>query len=223
MGTQTPRALLIGAMLIGSLALTPHEQDVSTSGSSYVQETEPNAAGLGVGYFWLKPSTDEFKVVKSLNPTVWVAVGADGGGESGGGGTVLRVAADVSQSTTTFADVTGLTTAVSSGTTYRVECDLFYTTAISTTALQLSLNGPAMSEINFSVRTSTTATAMNSAVQIALEANTNPATGGGATRLPVRIVGSFIPSANGTLAVRYRSEVAASAVTVTRGSTCVIR
>lgn len=136
--------------------------------------------------------------------------------------TLLRVAANVANSTTAFADVTGLTMPVTSGVTYRFECPASYTTAASTTALQLAINGPAMTALDYDVVTYTTATAVHAASQTALDTNTNPATGGGATRLPARISGSFIPSANGTFAVRARSEVNASAVTVMRGSWCVV-
>ncbi|MFO0705029.1 MAG: hypothetical protein U0517_03660 [Candidatus Andersenbacteria bacterium] len=136
--------------------------------------------------------------------------------------TVLYVSSDVSQSTTTFADVTGLTTAVTSGFTYVFSCDMTYTTAVSTTALQLSLNGPTTTALDYEVLTDTTATAVHNAAQTAYDTNTNPATGGGATRLGVHLTGSIIPSANGTLAVRYRSEVATSAVTVKRGSFCTV-
>lgn len=136
-------------------------------------------------------------------------------------GTSTRyVTADVANSTTTFADVTGLTFPVTSGFTYQFTCELTYTTAATTTALQLSVNGPATSALDYSVRTSTTATAMHSAAQTAYDTVTNPATGGGSTRLPVRIVGSLIPSASGTLAVRSRSEINTSAATVKRGSFC---
>ena len=142
---------------------------------------------------------------------------------SGGSGpTLLRVSANVANSTTSFADVTGLTLAVTSGVTYRFDCDLSYTTAATTTALQLSVNGPTMTALDYEVLTSTTATAMHSAAQTAVETNTNPATGGAAVRLPVKLTGSFIPSANGTFAVRLRSEIAASAVTVMRGGWCAV-
>lgn len=55
----------------------------------------------------------------------------------GGGPTLLRVTGDVSQSTQVFADITGLTIAVTSGVTYTFQCELTYTTAIATTAIHL--------------------------------------------------------------------------------------
>lgn len=136
--------------------------------------------------------------------------------------TLLRVAANVANSTVNFADVTGLTTPVSNGVTYRFACELSYTTAATTTALQLAINGPAMTALDYEVVTYTAATAVHAAAQTAVDTTTNPATGGGATRLPVRISGSFIPSASGTFAVRSRSEVNASAATVMRGGWCAV-
>lgn len=138
------------------------------------------------------------------------------------GPTLLRVTGNVANSTVNFADVTGLTMAVTSGATYRFHCPLSYTTAATTTALQLAVNGPAMTALDYEVLTATGATAIHAASQTVVDTVTNPATGGAATRLPVRISGSFIPSANGTFAVRLRSEVNASAVTVLRGGWCEV-
>lgn len=138
-----------------------------------------------------------------------------------GGGTLLRVTSDVANSTLVFANVTGLTTAVSASTTYYFECNLTYTSAATTTALQLSVNGPAASELDYAVEMSTTATARHNSAQTAYDTVVNPATGGGSTRLPVRLHGSFIVGGSGgTFAVRSRSEVDTSAVTVKRGSWC---
>jgi hypothetical protein len=142
----------------------------------------------------------------------------------GGGPTVARKSADQASTSTSFADVTGLTFSVSASTSYSIVCEISYVTAVSTTALQLALNGPASpTAMRYTVRTSTTATAMHSASQSAYDANTNPATGGGATALPVRLVGTVENGSNaGTLALRMRTEVSSSSVTVQRGSYCVL-
>lgn len=142
-------------------------------------------------------------------------------GGGGGGPTVVRVTADVADtSITTWQDVTGLTKAVTSGVTYSFACFLTYTTAATTTALHLSVNGPTVTALDYGVEMSTTATARHNSAQTAYDTVVNPATGGGATRLPATIHGSIIPSANGTLAVRMRTEINASAATVKRGSWC---
>jgi len=141
---------------------------------------------------------------------------------TGTGPTFARVTADVQNTTVTFANVTGLTFAVAINTNTSFACELFYTTAATTTALQLAINGPASpTAMRYAVRTSTTATAMHSASQSAYDTNTNPGTGGGTTALPVRISGTLENGGTaGTLAIRFRSEVAASAVNVLRGSFC---
>ncbi len=137
--------------------------------------------------------------------------------------TTLRVAADVSSTdAVNWANVTGLTANVNAGETYTFRCMLTYTTAISTTAINLSANGPATTALDYGVFVATTATTIHSSSQTAYNTVTNPGTGGGATRLTAEMSGTFIPSAAGTFAIRLKSEVAASAVTVKRGSFCVI-
>lgn len=74
----------------------------------------------------------------------------------------------------------------------------------------------------YEVVTYMSATTVHAAAQTAVDTVTNAGTGGGATRLPVKISGSFIPSGNGTFAVRLKSEVNASAVTIMRGGWCAV-
>jgi len=133
-----------------------------------------------------------------------------------------RVTADQATSSLSFADVTGLTWAVTANQVSVFECAGSYTSAVSTTALQLAINGPATpTAMRYTVVTATTATARHQASQSAADANTNPATGGAALALPVTIRGTHENGANaGTVAIRFRSEVSASAVTLLRGATC---
>jgi hypothetical protein len=133
------------------------------------------------------------------------------------------VTSDVQNTTTTFANVTGLTFSVGANTNTSFSCELFYTTAASTTALQLAINGPASpTAMRYGVTTPTTATATHSASQNAYDTNTNPANSLGSTALPVKISGTLENGGTaGTLAIRFRSEVSASAVNVLRGSFCM--
>lgn len=141
----------------------------------------------------------------------------------GGGPTIARKSADQASTSTTFADVTGLTFSINAGTTYSIECNLSYLTAATTTALQVSLNGPAApTAVRFTVETSTSATARHNASQNAYEANTNPASAL-TTALPARVAGTIENGANaGILALRMRTEVNASSVTIQRGSFCIL-
>lgn len=139
----------------------------------------------------------------------------------GGGPTITRKAADQSSTSTTFADVAGMTRAVSASTSYSFVCHLSYLSAATTTALQVSINGPASpTAVRFTVETSTSATARHNASQSAYDAVTNPASAL-TTALPVMVSGSVENGANaGTLALRMRTEVSGSSVTIQRGSYC---
>lgn len=67
------------------------------------------------------------------------------GDESGGSGTTItyaRKTADQSSTSTTKADVTDLTFAVSASTNYRYRFCVFFTTSATTEGLRLSVNGP---------------------------------------------------------------------------------
>ena len=133
--------------------------------------------------------------------------------------TYRRLAADYTNLTNIFTS-TALSWTVLTGTTYVIDCALFYTTAVSTTALQVSLLGPTTSALRYHVNTETTVTAAHAATQTAWDAVTNPATGAAAVPLAVYVSGSFVTTAGGTLAVRARSEVNTSTVTILAGSWC---
>ena len=138
-------------------------------------------------------------------------------------GVKLIVPTDQQSSSNSFIDVLGLTTPLAASTRYMFDCTLVSTTAINTTATQVSINGPAASSIRFAVQTATTATATHNASQAAYDAVTNPATGAAAVPLPIYIRGEVLTTASGTFAVRYRSEVAASAVNILAGSFCLVQ
>lgn len=142
----------------------------------------------------------------------------------GSGPAVARKTADQSSTSTSFADVTGLTFSISASTNYRIECTLYHVTAVNTTALQVALNGPASpTAMRYSVITWTTATATHAGTQSAYDAVTNPATGAAAVSLPVLVRGTIENGGNaGTLALRMRTEVSTSSVTIQRGSSCTL-
>jgi hypothetical protein len=144
-------------------------------------------------------------------------------GGGGGGPVVARKSADQASTSTTFADVTGLTFSINASTTYSIVCELSYLTAATTTALQIALNGPASpTALRYTVQTATSATAMHNASQSAYDTVTNAASAL-TTALPVRLTGTVENGPNaGTLALRMRTEVAASSVTIQRGSWCAL-
>lgn len=135
---------------------------------------------------------------------------------------VARVASDQVSTSTTFANVTGLSKTISANTSYSFICELSYSTAATTTALQVSINGPANPvAVRFTVLTATSATAIHTASNGAYDANVNPATGV-TTASFVKVAGTVENGVNaGTISLRFRTEVAASAVAIGRGSFCV--
>lgn len=192
----------------------------NTTGTQLVLDTKTDAGdptGVNGGMYY-NSNSGKFRCFEA---SAWKDCDTTG---SGGGATLLRVTGDVSNSSnpSVFADVTGLTIAVTSGTTYSFTCDMSYTTSATTNALQLSVNGPAATELDYTVLTATSATASHHAAQTAYDTVLNPGTGGGTTRLPVRLQGTVTPSADGTLAVRLRPETAGAAVVVKRGSFCLV-
>lgn len=142
----------------------------------------------------------------------------------GGGPTRLVKTADQASTVTSFANVTDLTFSIAANETVCFEFMLSYVTAATTTALQVAINGPAgPTHIRYTVETSTTATARHNASQSAYDTVVNPATGGGATALPVRVSGQIVNGGTaGTVALRFRSEIAGSSVTIQRGSWGII-
>jgi hypothetical protein len=133
----------------------------------------------------------------------------------------LHVSADVTNATTSFADVTGLTYPVKSGKKYAFEAHLFHVTNATTTGAQFGINGPAMTYMRASqlavVTPSVTAAAMANGVAAALDtAGAAETTGPGATEAEAILSGYIEPSADGTFAIRLKSEVAVAAGLVVR-------
>lgn len=140
--------------------------------------------------------------------------------------TTLRVTSDVVNATTSFADVTGLTVALQSGKKYIFESQLFHQTNATTTGAQFGVNiGAAPTsliiwgsgQITSSV---TAATFGSSACVTALDtAAVVETTGPGTNNFCHYLTGFIQPSADGTFAIRCKSEVAvASGLTIKAGS-----
>lgn len=137
-----------------------------------------------------------------------------------GGATILRKTANQASTSLVFADVTSLTFPIAGGEAVSFEFELYLTSAVSTTAPQLSINGPlSPALLRYSVTQATSATAWHNSSQVAYDTVVNPATGPASTALPCRVSGVITAGAvGGTVALRLRSEVSGSAVTVLAGS-----
>jgi hypothetical protein len=134
----------------------------------------------------------------------------------------LHVSADVTNATTSFADITGLTFPVKNGKKYAFEAHLFHVTNATTTGAQFGVNGPAMTYMRASqlavVTPSVTAAAMANGVASALDtAGAAETTGPGATEAHAILSGYIEPSADGTFAIRSKSAVAGGLV-IRKGS-----
>lgn len=137
----------------------------------------------------------------------------------------LRVGADVVNATTSFADVTGLTAAVESGKHYNFEAHLFHMANATTTGAFFAINGPTMTAMRLLlldvVTANVAAAAMgsNTADITARDTNVSIETTSAITPILAILSGWINPSAAGTFAIRFASEVAVAAgITVKQGS-----
>ena len=137
----------------------------------------------------------------------------------------LRVASNVVNATTSFADVTGLTCPVENGKTYCFEAHLYHTNDATTTGSRFGINGPTLSNIRVGVIdtvTNSVSASAHAAGALGTAVDTSPdgptTTGSTAARLGI-MSGSFQAGGPGTFAIRCQSEVAvASGLTVLAGS-----
>ncbi len=134
-------------------------------------------------------------------------------------GSVCLLGADLTNSTTSLVDATGLSFSVVSGKTYRFKYYVVFQTAALTTGIQLSINAPTTTVLVFNVIIPITATTNVLGYRRAV----NVATVGTGVdvinaQLLALVEGVIVPSANGTLILRYCSEVASSAVVIKAGS-----
>lgn len=136
--------------------------------------------------------------------------------------TLVQLSSDVAHSATSFATVTGLSFPVTSGTMYRFEAIIAFTSAATTTGSKWSLDGPAMTRGSWSVRTPPASGAYPNTpiAQYQAAYDTGTITSGTPTtdNNLVLISGFILPSASGTVSVRFASEIAASAITAKAGS-----
>jgi len=137
--------------------------------------------------------------------------------------TIVVLGSDVTNNNATantIADVTGLSFSVTAGTTYRFEATINYTSAATTTGSRWSINGPASPTI-LSYTSNYTLTATSQTVNYSSTYDSPSASN--ATSLTTGniaiIKGIIKPSANGTVTVRFASEVANSAIIAKAGST----
>jgi len=140
--------------------------------------------------------------------------------------TLITLGADVpSTASTAFQDITGLSFAVTSGTIYRWQATILYTTSAATIGIRVAPNGPAFSQNAYITETVISKTGSATAGwhngQTALQSGTvssaSISTTGGNL---ITATGIYKPSANGTFQLQFAPETAtANGVVVQDGST----
>jgi hypothetical protein len=137
-----------------------------------------------------------------------------------GADSIVRMASDVSTTVDTFSDATGLSFAVEANTEYHIEARIIYTTAATTTGINLAASGPASPTIFVGNSFATPAT-LTSGVARGFQAyNTSTAytdalSGNNYAHMTFMLLNGLNP---GTFVIRFASEVDTSQVTIKAGS-----
>ena len=178
------------------------------------------ANALRVGEVYL--ITDEARLTVGTSPSTHqpAAKQGEGGGDPW---TWSKLAADVANSTVTPAAATGLSFAAAANMTYLVEVVGTFQSAAVTTGIALALDIPSGAVSGMIVHPSS-ATSLTGTEQIADAVTTGATTGvrSGGANVPIRA--NFIVSVGATagqVQLLFRSEVAASAVTLKAGLTAM--
>lgn len=135
----------------------------------------------------------------------------------------VRLAADVTNSTVTLADVTGLLVALAANSTYAVEAKVMFQTAATTTGIRLTQTVPTGATVVAQWNTPTSLTASTLANQRGADA------GAASTAIDVANANTLASGSllvitgttAGNLQIRFASEIAASNAVVKAGSNLV--
>lgn len=163
-----------------------------------------------------------------------ITVDADGrvtaasNGSGGGGGatvTAHTVASDQTSTSTSYADVTGMTASVAANKTYVFEAYINWTSSGSTEGIGLAINGPASpTSLVAHVGINAGANYYQFSGNSTYDAGVVATSGAGATVRIAHVRGVITTGASsGTFAIRYRSETGSSnSVTVAAGSSLIL-
>lgn len=163
-----------------------------------------------------------------------ITVDADGritaatNGSGGGGGatiTVHSVASDQTSTSTSYADVTGLTAAVAANTTYQFEAYINWKSSGGTEGIGLAINGPASPTVLVvHVGINAAANFYQFAGNATYDSGVVATVGGSATVRIAHVRGVITTGGtSGTLAIRYRAETgSANSATVVAGSSLIL-
>lgn len=135
--------------------------------------------------------------------------------------TILAKTSDQASSSTSFADVTSMTFAVAASQTIAFRFELVYQSALTSTGIGLAVNGPASpTRLSYSTVIYTAGTnAQTINVSETYDAGTNAAPGTANANFIATVSGLLVNGSNaGTFALRVKSAVGGSAVTIKAGS-----
>lgn len=128
---------------------------------------------------------------------------------------LARVTADVTNSTTTFADVTGLTFSVSANSDYAFRFVLHHTVSATTIGIRFAVNGPAANSLRVGGVIPLSTVGANFGSQTAYDTAIFASTTGTTTAVMTIVEGVVrVGGAGGTLACRFASEVAVAGAAV---------
>lgn len=172
------------------------------------------ANGLKAGEVYLLTDEARLTVGTAANAHQPLAKQGEGGGSDPW--TWQKLAADVANSTTSLAAVTGLSFTAAANTTYLVEVIGAFQSAATTTGVAVALDIPSGSVVG-QILANTSATALAATEQIADNATTGATTGVRAVNTNVPVTARFVVAVGatgGNVQLQFRSEIAASAVTM---------
>lgn len=149
--------------------------------------------------------------------TVWLDLTADSRLST------VKLVADVTNSTTTLANVTGLAIALAANSTYQVDGQVMFQTAATTTGIRLTQTVPTGATVVAQWNTPTTLAASTLANQRAADAGaaTTAIDTANANTLATTSILVVTGATAGNLQIRFASEVAASNAVVKAGSNLV--
>lgn len=140
----------------------------------------------------------------------------------GGGGTnFVKLATDFANSKVTLSNVTGMSFTALPNTNYSVDLDGFFKSAATTTGIAVALSVPAGAGVSGFAWHPVSTTGMGSVEQVATAATTGATTGVRAATTNVPLLGRWrvtTGATGGLVQLMWRSEIAASAVTLKAGS-----
>ena len=203
-GTGSPEGVVTA--IVGSFY---SRTNGGTGTALYIKETGVGntgwvAATFGGGGITQQTLNDTAAAIRAAIPTV------------GGGVTRVFLPANVvnnNGTANTLADVTGLTFPVVAGSRYAFKVVIVYNSAATTTGSRWTVNGPAVTDISYRSTYNTTAAAATintlGAYNLPSACNASSVT----TNNRAVIEGEILPSANGSVQVRFASEISASAIT----------